>query len=182
MSSVKLTILSDNLRGTSFVLSDKKYTIGRSEAADICIPEGTVSGTHCTIFQSEDGIYCVHDEGSTNGTRVNGRKLEDDVVPMENGDLLQVGSVEMMFENSEETGNAPEKTITVISLEDQNVGSESQGIKNLSSLNAGGNAIKRSTSLRTNKVHNAIFFTVLGLLVVVVVVILIYFILNVPKK
>ena len=179
MASVKLTILSDNMRGTSFVLSDKQYTLGRSESADISIPEGTVSGTHCTIFRSEEGNYCVHDEGSTNGTRVNGRKLEEEVVPLENGDLLQVGSVEMMFENSEESGASSEKTITVISLADQNVGSNS--VKNLSSLNVGGNSIKPSNSLRSNKKHNAIFYSILGILVIVVVVTLIYFILKAAK-
>ena len=181
MASVKLTILSDNMRGTSFVLSDKQYTLGRSESADISIPEGTVSGTHCTIFRSDEGNYCVHDEGSTNGTRVNGRKLEDEVVPLENGDLLQVGGVEMMFENSEESGASSEKTITVISLADQNVGSQSNSVKNLSSLNVGGNSIKPSNSLRSNKKHNAIFYSILGVLVIVVVVTLIYFILKTAK-
>ena len=183
MSSVKLTVLSDQLRGTAFVLSDREYVIGRSDSADITIAEGTVSGRHCTLFQTENGSYAVRDEGSTNGTRVNGRKLEDEVVPLENGDLLQVGSVEMMFENTSEAGSQPEKTITVISLENQpGAGDSLSAIKSLSSLNRTGSSIKRSTSLRVNKKHNLIFYAILGLLGLVVILMLVVFVVRTLGK
>ena len=177
MANIKLTVLSDKMRGTSFTLSDQQYTIGRSDSADITIAEGTVSGRHCTLTRTENGTYAVHDEGSTNGTRINGRKLEDESMPLENGDLLQIGSVEMMFENAQEKDIISEKTISVINLDDSS--SSVSNISQMSNLNTQGGAIKRHDSLRSNKKHNAIFFTILGILGVAVVAILIFFILKV---
>ena len=177
MANIKLTVLSDKMRGTSFTLSDQQYTIGRSDSADITIAEGTVSGRHCTLTRMENGSYAVHDEGSTNGTRVNGRKLEDETLPLENGDLLQIGSVEMMFENASEKEVISEKTISVINLDDSTT-SVSQ-ISQMSNLNTHGGAIKKHDSLRSNKKHNAILFTMLGILGVAVLAVLIFFIMKV---
>ena len=181
--SVKLTVLSDQLRGTSFVLSNQEYVLGRSDSADITIAEGTVSGRHCVLFQTENGGYAVKDEGSTNGTRVNGRKLEDEAISLENGDLLQVGSVEMMFENTSDTASQPEKTVSVISLDEPPNATDSvTAIKNLSSLNKNGGALKKRVQLRTNKKHNLIFYSILGLLGLIVVVMLLLFILKTVGK
>ena len=51
--SVKITILSEQMRGASFALNNERYTIGRSDSADVCIPDPTISGHHCTLIQVE---------------------------------------------------------------------------------------------------------------------------------
>lgn len=177
MGNVKITILSDKMRGTAFTLSNEQYTIGRSDTANICIQEPTISGHHCTLMRTGEDSYAVRDEGSTNGTRVNGEKLTDEVVTLKNGDLLQVGNVEMLFENEEEH-HAEIRTMTVINLDDTGtVDVSNAGMKNLAMKNSA----KKPMSLRDNKKHNAIFYIVLAILGVLVLGGLVYMALNLMK-
>ena len=165
MANIKITILSDKMHGTSYVLTNDSYTVGRSDTADICIPEPTISGHHCTFIKDEEGNYFLKDEGSTNGTRINGEKLEetDDPVKLNNGDLLQFGNIEVLFENTE--GHKSEsRTMTVINLDDTGDVSHTSHLKSLGIKNSP----KRSQTLRDNKVHNAIFKAIIILLILVI--------------
>ena len=49
--------------------------IGRSSSCEIQIASPAVSSHHCTISREGDGRYVIVDEGSRNGTEVNGRPL-----------------------------------------------------------------------------------------------------------
>ncbi|MBQ6473300.1 MAG: FHA domain-containing protein [Victivallales bacterium] len=161
MGKVKITILSETekMRGTSFPLVNDQYTLGRSESADICIPDPTISGHHCTLLKTEDESYAVRDENSTNGTRVNGEKVETEIIPLKNGDILQVGGVEILFDNGEER-HTEVHTMTVINLEETGTISMTQAqMKNLG--NASSN---HSRSLRDNRKHNAIIYGIVGVL------------------
>ena len=166
MGKVKITILSETekMRGTSFPLVNDQYTLGRSDSADICIPDPTISGHHCTLLKTEDESYAVRDENSTNGTRVNGEKVETEIIPLKNGDILQVGGVEILFDNGEDR-HTEMHTMTVINLEETGTVSLSPTqMKNLGTASS-----KHSRSLRDNKKHNAIFFGVIGLLAVLAI-------------
>ena len=70
--------------------------IGRSSDADIVIAASEVSRHHAQIVPDRDG-WVVADLGSTNGVRLNGRPLG---VPtrVEDGDVIELGSVELIFE------------------------------------------------------------------------------------
>ena len=66
----------------------------RAEAAfdrepDVDLQDDAVSQTHCMVFVDEAGASLV-DVGSTNGTYVNGEKVQGDV-ELVVGDLLRVG-------------------------------------------------------------------------------------------
>lgn len=118
----KLIVLSEQLRGQSFELTEESYTIGRTEACDVCIPDPTISGHHCTLVRLSNGSFGVRDEGSTNGTRVNGVKMEgEEVQPLVHSDILQVGGVEMLFD-CESMRTDGGTTQTVINLEDTETG------------------------------------------------------------
>lgn len=165
MANIKITILSDKMHGTSYVLTNDSYTVGRSDTADICIPEPTISGHHCTFIKDEEGNYFLKDEGSTNGTRINGEKLEetDDPVKLNNGDLLQFGNIEVLFENTE--GHKSEsRTMTVINLDDTGDVSHTSNLKSLGIKNSP----KRSQTLRDNRMHNAIFKAIIILLILII--------------
>ena len=71
-------------------------TIGRLPPADLVLSSGDVSRTHCRIVASGPGIS-VNDLNSTNGTFVNGRRL-DAVTPLKAGDRLQVGSYVLEYQ------------------------------------------------------------------------------------
>jgi len=53
--------------------------IGRGRSADIVIAEATISRAHAAIGYDRDGFF-VQDLGSTNGTMVNGERIERQVL------------------------------------------------------------------------------------------------------
>lgn len=62
--------------------------VGRSSAVQVHIAEVSVSREHARILY-EEGVYCVEDLGSLNGTEVNGRRVTR--ARLHDGTLLQVG-------------------------------------------------------------------------------------------
>lgn len=66
--------------------------VGRRSDADVSIPCNSVSKAHAEFFNLE-GQLCLRDQGSTNGTYVNGKRLENDYITLEAGDLVQFARV-----------------------------------------------------------------------------------------
>lgn len=67
-------------------------TIGRATGAQFIIDHPLVSRVHCRVTASETDTLAVEDLGSTNGTYVNGRRI-DGPAPLMVGDTLTVGRV-----------------------------------------------------------------------------------------
>jgi serine phosphatase RsbU (regulator of sigma subunit) len=63
--------------------------VGRTAPADIVLPDSEVSRAHCFVTL-EGGELMVTDLGSTNGTYVDGIKIEG-IVPLPVGSILQIG-------------------------------------------------------------------------------------------
>ena len=119
----KIVILSEQLRGQAVELTEEQYLIGRVEECDICIPDPTVSTRHCVLNRKDEGGYEVVDQGSTNGTRVNGQRLEPEQPRvLVNSDILQVGGVEILFDHEDSRVAAGSTTQTVIDLENTKTG------------------------------------------------------------
>lgn len=77
-------------RGDSFTLSDS-LTIGREPDNDISVPDDTfISGHHARLEVRPSGSWLV-DLESTNGTYVNGQRIDGDR-SVRRGDRVQVGS------------------------------------------------------------------------------------------
>ena len=66
-------------------------TLGRAQAADFIVDAVLVSRVHCRFTLDETGLG-VEDLGSTNGTWVNGRRIER--APLVEGDTIKIGRVE----------------------------------------------------------------------------------------
>lgn len=73
-------------------IPDLPCGVGRRSDADVSIPCSSVSKAHAEFF-SREGQLCLRDQGSTNGTYVNGKRLEHDYVTLEAGDLVQFARV-----------------------------------------------------------------------------------------
>ena len=80
-------------RSTSDALKlvDGVTTVGRQDECQIRIKSSQVSRRHCELFEKK-GMLLVKDLGSSNGTFVNGKKIQGQQV-LEPGDELMVGQV-----------------------------------------------------------------------------------------
>ena len=164
MATAKIQILSDGpMRGTSFQLPNESYTIGRTDSCDIAIPDSTISGHHCTLFRTEEGVYMLRDEGSTNGSSLNGEPIEaGQEVVLKHGDIFQLGGIEIMFDTGEFAQHTATHTSShLINLENTGTGEiQRDTMKNM----AGSTTTKRAVQLRENKGQNGIWYGVLALL------------------
>lgn len=84
--------------GTEQPLMDERTTLGRRPGNSIIISDDSfVSGSHAEIVYDR-GQFFVADLGSTNGTKLNGRKLLPNVPnPLADGDELTLGQTMFTF-------------------------------------------------------------------------------------
>ena len=75
-------------------LKEGTNKLGRGDATDFKIADGSVSSSHCQIIVSPGSVAIV-DLGSTNGTFVNGNPTQS--APLRNGETIRLGEVEMIF-------------------------------------------------------------------------------------
>jgi ABC transport system ATP-binding/permease protein len=88
------TISEEFPEKTFRVLPGSIKTIGRATGADFIVDAALVSRVHCRITAMANGDLEVRDLESTNGTFVNGNRIE--AVTLAPGDKIQVGRVELV--------------------------------------------------------------------------------------
>lgn len=98
-SEVKLVGLSGPYRGNEYFLDDSEFFIGRSSDNNLVLNETTVSGKHAKIVKAEDA-YSIYDLNSTNGTFVNGVKI--DKKTLRTNDVVQFDIIEFRYINKKE--------------------------------------------------------------------------------
>lgn len=81
--------------GDEYQIKDGDNSIGRRPANSISVPDPFISGSHATIAAT-DGKFVLTDIGSTNGTFVNGEKLNPNE-PKELSDGDEVKFAEVVF-------------------------------------------------------------------------------------
>lgn len=83
----------------SHLIDQNPYTIGRTEG-NLVIGEGSVSRRHAQISSDASQNFFITDLNSSNGTRVNGRRLTGgETVQITNGAVIEIGAnVTLKFE------------------------------------------------------------------------------------
>jgi len=116
----KFVVRSGAMKGQRLLVKVPIVNIGRADYCDIVIPDDSVSSQHAKLTRRE-GIWVLTDLGSTNGTLVDGEKVEGDI-PLAPGAFVRFGDVQLVFEPTDDAAdiNAPKatRTMSAVKLED----------------------------------------------------------------
>ncbi len=89
-----LVVVYGTKLGKLFNLTQPVMVIGRHRDADVSLPEDAISRRHAELW-NEPGRVRLRDLGSTNGTFVNHRTVEQ--VELQHGDMIKVGGTILKF-------------------------------------------------------------------------------------
>jgi predicted component of type VI protein secretion system len=92
----QLVVLRGRSATTALKLGDGVTTAGRHDECQLRIKSSEVSRRHCQFFE-KNGLLLVKDMGSSNGTFLNGKRIEGQRV-LEPGDELTIGPVKLRVE------------------------------------------------------------------------------------
>jgi hypothetical protein len=88
-------------RAPVYPLSGEIERVGRSWKSDLIIDQPTVSAHHAEISRV-DGIFRINDQGSRNGTIVNGQLLRlNSMSRLDDGDVVVFGEAQTVFSGLE---------------------------------------------------------------------------------
>ena len=88
-------LVSAGTFSNNFYLNKPTINIGRAANNDIMIPEQTISNRHASIT-IENGSFFLTDLGSTNGTFLNGTRIDRGI--LKKGDVIKFGAANCRFE------------------------------------------------------------------------------------
>jgi hypothetical protein len=84
--------------GRVYEIRKNELSIGRSRESDIFLEDLAVSRLHAKILNMGNGVYALKDEGSANGTKVNGQIVNKyQNYPLQEGDKIQLGQTVLVF-------------------------------------------------------------------------------------
>jgi pSer/pThr/pTyr-binding forkhead associated (FHA) protein len=84
--------------GRVYEIRKDVLSIGRSRDSDIFLEDLAVSRLHASIVNMGNGNYALKDEGSANGTKVNGQlATKYQPHPLQEGDRIQLGQTVLVF-------------------------------------------------------------------------------------
>jgi hypothetical protein len=84
--------------GRIYELRKRSLSIGRSRESDIFLEDLAVSRLHASIESIGNGNYVLKDEGSANGTKLNGQMVNKyQTYTLREGDRIQLGQTVFVF-------------------------------------------------------------------------------------
>ncbi len=93
-------IRSGNLKGQRLTVRVPVVNIGRAEYNDVVIAEDSVSGSHAKL-QRREGVWVLTDNESTNGTWVDGERVQGEVLLVP-GSVVRFGEISVLFEPTDD--------------------------------------------------------------------------------
>ncbi|NBR07205.1 MAG: HD domain-containing protein [Planctomycetes bacterium] len=92
----KSSTLILSYKDKTWSLSESAF-IGREKNLKLFLDDNSVSRKHAEIFLTKTG-WQVRDQGSTNGTFINGKKLSKESIPLQPNDIVQFGEIALRVE------------------------------------------------------------------------------------
>jgi signal transduction histidine kinase len=89
-------------QGKHVTLEQRVYRVGREATCDIRLLDSEASRVHAELSPLEDGQFLLKDLGSSNGTTINGRPVQQQ--PLVSGDRIEIGATLLVFNGT--TGRA----------------------------------------------------------------------------
>jgi len=113
MGMPKLVFLSEKFGGRDYEFKVPTTTVGRGESNTLTIFDPSVSQTHCEILVWGDEVI-VRDLNSTNGTFVDGERLQNHQRPIVPGQVVRFGAVEARLEMREPSNTDTDTDVTAV--------------------------------------------------------------------
>ncbi len=85
-----------SLEDRRYVLDGPVATVGRSRQAECVLSDPNVSRRHAELRRADSGDWTIADLGSTNGIKVNGRRVSS--TRLSPGDQVTVGTTTFLFD------------------------------------------------------------------------------------
>jgi len=106
----KFVVRSGPRKGERVLVKVPIVNIGRADYNDIMLDDESVSSQHAKLTRRE-GLWILVDLGSTNGTMVDGERIEEDT-PLAPGCFVRFGDVQLVFEPTDDDAGvqAPKAT------------------------------------------------------------------------
>jgi hypothetical protein len=96
--SARLVVEKGPYPNQEYLLTEAPMSLGRSPDNEITIQDPEVSRRHALI-SFRGGLYQIEDTGSTNGSFVNGHRIQGAVI-LQHGDRIQLGeSISLIFQD-----------------------------------------------------------------------------------
>ena len=107
-------------------LEGERISFGRGSEADFRFDDDGLSRLHSSVYRDGMRVWIV-DENSTNGTFVNGEKVQASGTPLHNGDSIKIGHytnliVRMTEKQAAQTANPINKTAKTIAASNSDAG------------------------------------------------------------
>ncbi len=113
MGMAKLVFLGDKFAGRSYEFKVPTTTVGRGEHNTLTILDPSVSQTHCEILVWGDEVI-VRDLNSTNGTYVDGERLQNQQRPVLAGQIVGFGLIDARLEIESASGTDTDTDVTAV--------------------------------------------------------------------
>jgi S1-C subfamily serine protease len=95
---MQLTIQSGPGAGRTVKVEGTEFTIGREAGVDLVLSDGKASRRHAALRVLPDGRATLYDLGSSNGTFVNGRRIQSTL--LQGGEQIQIGDTVLVADGA----------------------------------------------------------------------------------
>jgi len=91
-----LVICNGGFEGMEYELTSDETLIGRNPNTDITLLDENISREHAVVlFEEDTGSYTIEDLQSSNGTKVNGKRIRS--AELSDADEIEIGNTRFRF-------------------------------------------------------------------------------------